>query len=95
MDAFEHLKRPADRTFEYIFIAPPQYKDLWKRALLSIDQHPDWLACDAWVIVQIHPIEYQSIPLDHLSEFDQRQYGSVLFVFYETSPAEEGTQSKL
>ncbi len=33
MDAFEHLKRPADRTFEYIFIAPPQYKDLWKRAL--------------------------------------------------------------
>jgi len=46
-------------------------------------QHPDWLASDAWVIVQIHPVEYQEIQLDHLIEFDQRRYGSTLLVFYE------------
>jgi len=82
-DAFSLLERPADRTFDYVFIAPPQYKDLWKRAMLALDSHMDWLAQDAWVIVQIHPVEYQTIELGNLEEFDQRHYGSVLFVFYE------------
>lgn len=89
MDSFEHLNRPPDRAFDYIFIAPPQYKELWKRALLAVDQHPGWLNMDAWVIVQIHPVEYQSIPLENLIEFDRREYGSVLFVFYETKHAHE------
>jgi 16S rRNA (guanine966-N2)-methyltransferase len=84
MNAFSLLDRPADRTFEYIFIAPPQYKGLWKRALSGLDSHPDWLAKDAWVIVQIHPVEYETLPLEHLHEFEQRRYGSTLFVFYET-----------
>jgi 16S rRNA (guanine966-N2)-methyltransferase len=82
-DAFSLLERPADRTFDYVFIAPPQYKELWKRAMLALDSHPDWLAQDAWVIVQIHPVEYQALELGNLEEFDQRHYGSVLFVFYE------------
>lgn len=83
MDAFALLKRPADRVFEYVFIAPPQYKELWKRALISLDAHPDWLTGDAWVIVQIHPVEYEESLLQNLSEFDQRRYGSTLFVFFE------------
>lgn len=83
MDAFTLLERPADRVFEYVFIAPPQYKELWKRALISLDAHPDWLTGDAWVIVQIHPVEYEELPLQNLSEFDQRRYGSTLFVFFE------------
>ena len=86
MDAFTLLERPADRTFDYVFIAPPQYKEMWKRALLSLDDHPDWLSRDAWVIVQIHPVEYQAFELQHLAEFDQRRYGSTLFVFYERHP---------
>ena len=84
MDAFNLLERPSDRKFEYVFIAPPQYKGLWQRALSSLDSHPDWLADDAWVIVQIHPVEYEAFPLEHLREFEQRRYGSTLFVFYET-----------
>jgi 16S rRNA (guanine966-N2)-methyltransferase len=83
LDAFTLLNRPPDRPFDYVFIAPPQYKDLWKRAMLSLDANPAWLTDDAWVIVQIHPVEYLSLPLNNLSEFDQRRYGSVLFVFYE------------
>ena len=83
IDAFSLFGRPADRSFDYVFIAPPQYKELWKRALLLVDHHPDWLSDDAWVLVQIHPVEYESLTLINLAEFDQRHYGSVLFVFYE------------
>jgi 16S rRNA (guanine(966)-N(2))-methyltransferase RsmD len=83
MDAFTLLERPVDRAFEYVFVAPPQYKEMWQRALQLLDAHPDWLTDDAWVIVQIHPVEYVELALEHLSEFDQRTYGSVLFVFYE------------
>jgi 16S rRNA (guanine966-N2)-methyltransferase len=88
MDAFALLERPADRLFDYIFIAPPQYKELWKRAMLTLDQHADWLSDDAWVVVQIHPVEYEPLSLEHLEEFDQRRYGSVLFAFYEVKSSE-------
>lgn len=87
-DAFSLLARPADRAFDYAFIAPPQYKELWQKALLALDAQPAWLSPDAWVIVQIHPVEYDpasiasELPLRHLGEFDQRRYGSVLFIFH-------------
>ncbi|MBN1146419.1 MAG: 16S rRNA (guanine(966)-N(2))-methyltransferase RsmD [Anaerolineales bacterium] len=83
-DAFSLLERPADRSFDYVFIAPPQYKGSWRRALASLEAHPDWLAQNAWVIVQIDPVEYETLALARLSEFDQRRYGSTLFVFFET-----------
>jgi 16S rRNA (guanine(966)-N(2))-methyltransferase RsmD len=83
IDAFTLLKRTADRAFDYVFIAPPQYKGTWKRALLSLDNHVDWFEESAWVIIQIHPVEYEAIEMRNLSEFDQRKYGSVLFAFYE------------
>ncbi len=82
-DAFAQLKRRPDRTFDYIYIAPPQYKDLWKLALRELDANPDWLQPDTWVIVQIDPVEYETQTLSHLAEFEQRKYGSTLLVFYE------------
>jgi 16S rRNA (guanine966-N2)-methyltransferase len=85
MDAFSMLERAADRAFDYIFIAPPQYKGLWKKALIALDENPTWLSKDAWGIVQIHPAENENIVMQNLIEFDQRQYGSVLFKFYETT----------
>lgn len=83
LDAFALLDRPADRRFDYAYIAPPQYKELWKKALQSLDAHPDWLVEDAWVIAQVHPKEYEQLEFTHLAEFDRRQYGSTLLVFYE------------
>ena len=83
MDAFKLLLQPADDRFDYIYIAPPQYKRIWKQALHYLDQHPDWLAEAAWVIVQIHPVEYEEILLTNLEEFDQRRYGSTILIFYE------------
>ncbi len=83
VDAFKWLARPPDRTFDYLFIAPPQYKDFWIRALEGVDAHPAWLAPEAWVIVQIDPREYAVQALQNLIEFDQRRYGNTLLVFYE------------
>lgn len=83
MDAFTFLRGSPERAFEYVYIAPPQYKGLWKRALLLLDENPAWLTEDAWTIIQIHPREYESLKLSNLVEFDQRKYGSTLLVFFE------------
>lgn len=82
IDAFNLLLNQSDRQFDYVYIAPPQYKGVWKRAIRSLDENPGWLAEDAWVIVQIHPIEYEAQQCQHLVEFDQRKYGSTLLIFF-------------
>jgi 16S rRNA (guanine(966)-N(2))-methyltransferase RsmD len=82
-DAFTYLSRTPDRSFDYIYIAPPQYKGMWERALLKLDENPGWLQDDTWVIVQIDPIEYKELALAHLEEIEQRKYGNTLLVFYE------------
>lgn len=83
MDAFVLLRKIPDKQFDYIYIAPPQYKDMWQKAIQEVDNHPGWLSAESWVIVQIHPIEYEKLELQHLQEFDQRDYGSTILVFYE------------
>ena len=82
MDAFALLDRPPDRLFDYVYVAPPQYKSLWKKSLLQLDARPAWLAEDAWVIIQIYPGELEPLELVNLIEFDRRKYGSTLLVFY-------------
>lgn len=82
-DAFALLKREPDRQFDYVYVAPPQYKELWKQALQTLDANPGWLVEDAWVIAQIHPKEYAELDLENLLEFDQRKYSNTLLVFYE------------
>lgn len=84
-DGFTYLAAPPDRRFEYIYVAPPQFKDMWIKALELMDDNIAWLADDGWVIVQIAPREYKyaQINLKHLEPFDERKYGSTLLVFYE------------
>ena len=86
-DALALMERPSRHHFDYVYIAPPQYQGLWKQALLKIDANPGWLSEDAWVIVQIHPVEYEALEygddLKVLEEFDQRDYGSTRLIFYE------------
>jgi 16S rRNA (guanine966-N2)-methyltransferase len=81
-DAFDYLKSAPSRQFDYVFIAPPQYHDLWRKSLALLDKHPGWLSADGWVIVQIDPVEYSEIHLEHFTEFDQRRYGSTLLIFF-------------
>ena len=81
-DAFRTIESSPDRVFDYVYIAPPQYKSLWKQALQSLDAHFGWLSEDAWVIVQIHPVEFEPVELKNLEEFDRRTYGRTLLLFY-------------
>lgn len=82
-DTLAMLSAVPDRAFDYVYIAPPQYKEMWSQALLLLDANPAWLAEDPEVIVQIHPREYKELDLGCLVEFEQRKYGSTLLVFYE------------
>ena len=83
-DAFSMLETAPTRPFDYVYIAPPQYKEMAFKALLLLDANPGWLNDEgAWVIVQIHPREYRKLELQSLEEFEQRKYGSTLLVFYE------------
>jgi 16S rRNA (guanine966-N2)-methyltransferase len=82
-DAYTLLSATPDRQFEYIYIAPPQYKDMWLKAVELVDENSNWLSDDGWVIAQIAPKEYRTIALENLDEFEQRKYGTTLLVFFE------------
>jgi 16S rRNA (guanine(966)-N(2))-methyltransferase RsmD len=81
-DAISMLRSQPDRQFEFIYVAPPQYKEMWSSALLTLDENPRWLTETGWAMVQIAPQEYQAIALSSLEELEQRKYGSTLLVFY-------------
>lgn len=76
------LPGPDDR-FEVIYIAPPQYKAMWRQALEKIDAHADWLEPDGIAIVQIDPREYEVVLLTNLKLYDERHYGNTMLCFYE------------
>ncbi|MBN1177596.1 MAG: 16S rRNA (guanine(966)-N(2))-methyltransferase RsmD [Anaerolineae bacterium] len=80
-DVFAFLNR-AFTPFDYVYVAPPQYQELWSATLKLLDAQPGWLAEDGWAIAQIHPREYTDLPLQTLFLFDRREYGSVMLCFY-------------
>ncbi len=86
-DAFVLLAAHPDRHFDFIYIAPPQYKEMWSQALRVLDTNPGWLVEAGWAMVQIHPREYQTISLENLAEVETREYGSTRLVFYERKGA--------
>jgi len=45
---FSYIRQTPDRKFEYIYIAPPQYKELWRRSLALVDENISWLS-DGWL----------------------------------------------
>jgi 16S rRNA (guanine966-N2)-methyltransferase len=93
-DAFDFLKKTT-KTFDLIYIAPPQYRDLWAEAMHVLDARPELLGpspaesaedgSGGQIIVQIHPKEYQSLDLESLRETRQKRYGNTLLVFFERS----------
>ncbi len=92
-DAFHYLRHAApEEAFDYIYIAPPQYHELWAEALLALDERPYLLTAGGWAIVQIHPKEYRPLPLQNLALVRERSYGSTVLLFYalgREAPAEE------
>jgi 16S rRNA (guanine966-N2)-methyltransferase len=84
-DAFAFLESHRGDPFDLIYIAPPQYQGMWHKALTLVDQRPELLAPYGAVIVQIHPREDEPVELNFLEEYDRREYGSVLLIFYASS----------
>lgn len=83
-DAFDFLVGDRVGRYDVIYLAPPQYKELWIKALQSVDAHAGrLLTADGVVIVQIDPREYRELTLQELIESDQRKYGNTLLGFYE------------
>jgi len=82
-DAFTYLAAPAKLDFDLIYIAPPQYKQMWQKAIRLIDAKPQMLNDAGQIIVQINPIEWEALSLENFVVFDSRKYGDTLLVFYE------------
>ena len=91
VDALVYL-RTTEKTFDLIYVAPPQYRKLWIQAIRLIDARPELLRSrdsseeefpDPLIIVQIDPKEYESLDLASLSERRQKRYGNTLLIFFE------------
>ena len=81
-DAMRYIDRANEDTgFDYIYVAPPQYRELWAEALTKLDAKP-LLASEGLIIVQIHPRELGPITLQRLELLSERRYGSTLLLFY-------------
>jgi 16S rRNA (guanine966-N2)-methyltransferase len=87
--------------FDLIYIAPPQYKNLWVEAMQLLAARPELLSAPdlddpdhaespGLAIAQIDPREYQTIDLGTLRETRQKRYGNTLLVFFErTMPPDQ------
>lgn len=85
-DAFKFLAQSPlqEKPFDLIYIAPPQYKQMWAKAIQMIDEQLEkWLLPDGAVIAQINPLEYEAVNLQNLVLYDERRYGSTMLCFYE------------
>ncbi len=82
-DVFKYLKHPPHEGFDYIYVAPPQYRKLWSKTVQALDATPDFLYPDGIVIVQIDPKEFTVLDLVNLELYDRRKYGKTMLCFYE------------
>jgi 16S rRNA (guanine(966)-N(2))-methyltransferase RsmD len=85
-DAFRFLQSAAAqrRSFDIVYVAPPQYQQLAAKAWRQLDEHP-LTTPGGLVIIQIHPRERIDFtaPGDLLRLTDERKYGSTLLLFFE------------
>lgn len=82
MDAFTYLKNTS-KTFDLIYVAPPQYKGIWSETLRTIAERPHLLNKDGIIIAQLDPDEYETLPLVSFAEQEQRKYGNTLLIFWQ------------
>ncbi len=92
-DVFHFLRNPPAQPYDYIYIAPPQYKNLWSDALRILDTSPGWIGEQTTVIVQIDPREQQTQELTTLEVYDERKYGKTLLWFFALKDTETDAES--
>jgi len=84
-DAFSYL-RNTSKAFDFVFIAPPQYKNLWIEALQLVGERPHLVTEEGMIIVQIDPREYELVTLTSFSEAQRRKYGNTELIFFQKIP---------
>jgi 16S rRNA (guanine966-N2)-methyltransferase len=81
-DVFDWLRRRPGSGYSLVYVAPPQYRGLWRRALELVPERPELLAPGGLVVVQIHPREEEQLAPAGLEAVDRRRYGGVLLLFW-------------
>lgn len=81
-DAFSFIPASQNTQYDFVFIAPPQYKGFWEKAVQMIDAHPKSISPQGTMIVQIDPTELNKKELVNFIVTDKRKYGSTLLLFY-------------
>ena len=79
-DSFKFLESTNDK-FDIIFIAPPQYKELWIKAIQLVDKNFKTLSPEM-IIVQIDPKEYKELVFENIKEEKQKRYGNTVMIYY-------------
>ena len=87
-DALAFLKRCRE-SFDLIYVAPPQYKEIWVKAMQGLACNPELLTATGKIVVQIDPVEYKKLDLAPFEESQQRKYGGTLLVFYRKAGGRE------
>ena len=86
-DAFAYLdslQKGYHNKFDLIYVAPPQYLELWIQVIEKIDQDPAAFLLDAGqLVIQIDPSESKELSLKNLELVDHRKYGKTVLDFYE------------
>jgi 16S rRNA (guanine(966)-N(2))-methyltransferase RsmD len=93
-DVLQLLQQPAAEAFDFIYVAPPQYKNLWLQTLTALDTQPAWIPPGTVVIAQIDPTEQQAVTFKHLTGYDERRYGSTLLWFFQAHEPRPDTASE-
>ncbi len=81
--AFSIVDSAPDRHYDFIFVAPPQYRGMWLKTLRSLEANPAWHAASSLIIVQIDPSELEpELGFSRLQLVDQRTYGRTMLQFW-------------
>lgn len=87
-DALKVVSQTPGEHYDFIYIAPPQYKNLWLDVMRALDAHEAWITEDTQFIVQIDPTEEATVEFKNLKVTDQRRYGNTLLWFFAKNDAQ-------
>ena len=80
-DAFSYL-RNTSKSFDLIFVDPPQFQNLWLEILQLIAERPGLLQAEGRLVVKIHPKEYEEFSSQVLKEFRKDKYGNSMLLHF-------------
>jgi len=82
-DALKWVAQAPTEVYDFVYIAPPQYKSLWLDVLKILDANEAWIKnTEIQFIVQIDPTEEVTVEFKHLQTVDRRKYGNTLLWFF-------------